>query len=90
MLLLFNFIFICNHLFIGPGGLDPYEVFEALPENMQTCFESQDIAGLQKLLAEMDAVEAKKVKYNNYNNIFSPVLVNFIINYYINFFIYSI
>ena len=26
---------------LGPGGLDPVEVFESLPEELQKCFESQ-------------------------------------------------
>lgn len=32
---------------IGPGGLDPVEVFQSLPESMQEAFESQDTAKLQ-------------------------------------------
>lgn len=32
---------------MGPGGLDPVEVFESLPESMQDAFESQDTAALQ-------------------------------------------
>ena len=28
---------------LGPGGLDPVEVFESLPEELQKCFESQVI-----------------------------------------------
>ncbi|XP_078001363.1 hsp90 co-chaperone Cdc37-like [Glandiceps talaboti] len=44
---------------LGPGGLDPVEVFESLPENLQQCFESKNIDLLQKILLEMDAEEAK-------------------------------
>lgn len=36
----------------SPGGIDPQEVFENLPEEMQKCFESQDIQMLQDLLAK--------------------------------------
>ncbi|KAK9296668.1 hypothetical protein QLX08_009391 [Tetragonisca angustula] len=42
----------------GPGGLDPVEVFESLPEPLQKCFESQDHALLQKTLAEIPQKEA--------------------------------
>ncbi|XP_023332389.1 hsp90 co-chaperone Cdc37 [Eurytemora carolleeae] len=34
---------------LGPGGLDPAEVFESLPQSMKDCFESQDIPLLQKV-----------------------------------------
>jgi len=44
---------------IGPGGLDPQDVFESLPEALQKCFESQDIPLLQKTVAEMDQDEAR-------------------------------
>merc|ERR1719158_376099 len=43
---------------LGPGGLDPVEVMESLPEILQKCFESQDIAALQKAVTEMDEKEA--------------------------------
>ncbi|KPM10321.1 hsp90 co-chaperone Cdc37-like protein 1 [Sarcoptes scabiei] len=39
---------------LGPGGLDPQEVFESLPEELQKCFESRDIELLQKTILEMD------------------------------------
>lgn len=32
---------------LGPGGLDPQEVFESLPQEMQECFEKRDISLLQ-------------------------------------------
>lgn len=38
----------------SPDGLDPQEVFESLPEEMRTCFESQDIAKLQDVATTMD------------------------------------
>ncbi|KAG1683981.1 Hsp90 co-chaperone Cdc37 [Nymphon striatum] len=44
---------------IGPGGLDPAEVFESLPEALQQCFESRDIAMLQKEMSELPEEEAK-------------------------------
>ena len=43
----------------GPGGLDPYEVLESLPEPMREAFESQDIARLQGVLNDMPVEEAK-------------------------------
>ena len=44
---------------LGPGGLDPAEVFEALPKEMQECFESQDIAKLQAVIAAMKPEDAR-------------------------------
>ncbi|GFN77833.1 hsp90 co-chaperone cdc37-like [Plakobranchus ocellatus] len=43
---------------LGPGGLDPVEVMESLPEKLQKCFESQDIALLQQTVSEMPQEEA--------------------------------
>ncbi|XP_076276705.1 cell division cycle protein 37 [Lasioglossum baleicum] len=43
---------------LGPGGLDPLEVFESLPEPLQKCFETQDIALLHETLATMPQEEA--------------------------------
>lgn len=34
---------------LGPGGLDPTEVFETLPEKMQKCFEDRDIELLKQV-----------------------------------------
>lgn len=45
---------------LGPGGLDPQEVFESLPESLQACFESRDIELLKKTLLEMDSEVAKE------------------------------
>jgi len=42
---------------MGPGGLDPVEVFESLPERLQTCFRSGEVEGLKKAAAEMDPKE---------------------------------
>lgn len=44
---------------LGPGGLDPLEVFETLPKQLQECFESKDIPMLQKVISEMDVDDAK-------------------------------
>lgn len=44
---------------LGPGGLDPVEVFEALPEVLQKCFESRDIAMLQEAITKLPEEEAK-------------------------------
>ncbi|CAG2115923.1 unnamed protein product, partial [Medioppia subpectinata] len=44
---------------IGPGGLDPEEVFNSLPESLQKCFESRDVTLLQKTIAELDEEEAR-------------------------------
>lgn len=38
----------------GPGGLDPVEVFESLPVELQDCFKSGDIDELKKVAASMD------------------------------------
>jgi cell division cycle protein 37 len=44
---------------LGPGGLDPVEVFESLPESLQNCFESKDIQLLQDTLMAMPKEEAE-------------------------------
>ncbi|KAL5009464.1 hypothetical protein ScPMuIL_011769 [Solemya velum] len=44
---------------LGPGKLDPVEVFESLPEVLQQCFESKDIGSLQKAILEMPQEEAE-------------------------------
>lgn len=41
----------------GPGGLDPVEVFESLPESMQNCFRSGDVEELKKVASEMPPQE---------------------------------
>mmetsp|Transcript_22941 Transcript_22941/g.73776 ORF Transcript_22941/g.73776 Transcript_22941/m.73776 type:complete len:272 (-) Transcript_22941:844-1659(-) len=45
---------------IGPGGLDPVEVFESLPESLQDAFEKKDVAMLQVALEAMPIDEAQK------------------------------
>merc|ERR1719384_2959456 len=44
---------------LGPGGLDPADVFESLPDAMKSCFESQDIAMLQQVIKELPEEEAR-------------------------------
>lgn len=44
---------------IGPGGLDPVEVFESLPEELKKCFESQDIQLLQETIMKMKKEDAE-------------------------------
>lgn len=44
---------------LGPGGLDPLEVLESLPEDLKECFEKQDIAKLQEVVSKMNEEDAK-------------------------------
>jgi len=44
---------------LGPGGLDPVDVFESLPKVLQECFESQDVGKLQAAINELPPEEAK-------------------------------
>mmetsp|Transcript_387 Transcript_387/g.792 ORF Transcript_387/g.792 Transcript_387/m.792 type:complete len:458 (-) Transcript_387:1384-2757(-) len=44
---------------LGPGGLDPLEVFESLPESMQEAFESREKEKLQEALLAMPPEEAE-------------------------------
>merc|ERR1719384_773854 len=44
---------------LGPGGLDPADVFESLPEAMQKCFMEQDIGMLQTVIKELPEDEAR-------------------------------
>lgn len=44
---------------LGPGGLDPVEVFESLPLVLQTAFESRDTEELKKALQNMPPDEAE-------------------------------
>jgi cell division cycle protein 37 len=44
---------------LGPGGLDPIEVFESLPDELKKCFESQDIPLLQETISKMPEEEAR-------------------------------
>lgn len=38
---------------MGPGGLDPVEVFPTLPKDLQTAFENKDTPLLKKALLAM-------------------------------------
>ncbi|RCN42334.1 Cdc37 Hsp90 binding domain protein [Ancylostoma caninum] len=38
----------------APGGLDPQEVYESLPEEMRAAFDSQDVSKLQEVALSMD------------------------------------
>uniref|UniRef100_T1H0Y8 Hsp90 chaperone protein kinase-targeting subunit n=1 Tax=Megaselia scalaris TaxID=36166 RepID=T1H0Y8_MEGSC len=44
---------------LGPGGLDPAEVFEELPECLKKCFESRDIKLLQETILTLPEKDAK-------------------------------
>jgi cell division cycle protein 37 len=44
---------------LGPGGLDPVEVFESLPQELQACFESQDVKLLQETILKMKREDAE-------------------------------
>lgn len=59
----------------SPGGLDPQEVFEELPEEMRKCFESHDIEALKALCTKMDQeVRVRMIhsSHNVLNSRFSP------------------
>eukprot|EP00057_Strongylocentrotus_purpuratus_P033561 XP_791877.4 PREDICTED: hsp90 co-chaperone Cdc37 isoform X1 [Strongylocentrotus purpuratus] len=43
---------------IGPGGLDPADVFETLPKELQDCFESKSVGQLQACIANMKPEDA--------------------------------
>uniref|UniRef100_A0A8C6Z144 Hsp90 co-chaperone Cdc37 n=1 Tax=Nothoprocta perdicaria TaxID=30464 RepID=A0A8C6Z144_NOTPE len=44
---------------LGPGGLDPVEVYESLPPELQKCFDVKDVLMLQDAISKMDPTEAK-------------------------------
>jgi len=44
---------------LGPGGLDPVDVFESLPEELQQCFESQDIEMLKEAMSKLPEEDAR-------------------------------
>ncbi|MBN3277060.1 CDC37 protein, partial [Polyodon spathula] len=44
---------------LGPGGLDPADVYETLPPEMQKCFDDKNIQMLQDVISKMDPTEAK-------------------------------
>merc|ERR1711913_278487 len=39
---------------LGPGGLDPVEVFDSLPESLQLAFKAGDVEMLERAASEMD------------------------------------
>ncbi|XP_050427990.1 hsp90 co-chaperone Cdc37-like isoform X2 [Adelges cooleyi] len=43
---------------LGPGGLDPVEVFELLPDELKKCFESQNVQLLQDTIKNMNQADA--------------------------------
>jgi len=43
---------------LGPGGLDPLEVLETLPQELKDCFESQNIQLLKDSIAAMEVDQA--------------------------------
>ena len=44
---------------LGPGGLDPLEVVETLPESLQKAFESRDVDQLRQALEALDPADAE-------------------------------
>jgi cell division cycle protein 37 len=44
---------------LGPGGLDPLEVIETLPVELQEAFESRDVDRLKDVLLKMDPKDAE-------------------------------
>uniref|UniRef100_A0A1W7RGQ6 Hsp90 co-chaperone Cdc37 n=1 Tax=Agkistrodon contortrix contortrix TaxID=8713 RepID=A0A1W7RGQ6_AGKCO len=44
---------------LGPGGLDPVDVYESLPQELQKCFDVKDVQMLQDTISKMDPAEAK-------------------------------
>ncbi|KAJ8001384.1 hypothetical protein DPEC_G00168960 [Dallia pectoralis] len=46
---------------LGPGGLDPVEVYESLSEEMKKCFDEKDISMLQEEISKMNPMVAKEV-----------------------------
>jgi len=43
---------------LGPGGLDPTEVLNSLPQVLQEAFMTQDVAQLREVIEKMDPTEA--------------------------------
>lgn len=44
---------------LGPGGLDPLDVIETLPEDLRECFETHDLDKLKEVLEKMDPKDAQ-------------------------------
>ncbi|KAK2500035.1 hypothetical protein MC885_002358, partial [Smutsia gigantea] len=47
---------------LGPGGLDPVEVYECLPEELQKCFAVKDVQMLQETISKMDPTVSNRVR----------------------------
>lgn len=43
---------------LGPGGLDPLEVIETLPDELRECFDKRDTEKLKDVLAKMETEQA--------------------------------
>lgn len=54
-----DFVELTKEERLGPGGIDPVDVFEKLPKSMQEAFEAKDMAMLQVALEAMKPEEAK-------------------------------
>lgn len=46
---------------LGPGGLDPIEVFESLPEPLQKAYEEKDTEALRAFVNSVPVKEAKEI-----------------------------
>lgn len=44
---------------LGPGGLDPEEVYNSLPESLRECFDTRNVELLQETISKMDEEDAK-------------------------------
>ncbi|CRK96958.1 CLUMA_CG010333, isoform A [Clunio marinus] len=44
---------------LGPGGLDPADVFESLPKELQDCFEKRDTELLKQVIASLPEDQAR-------------------------------
>ncbi|XP_041790296.1 hsp90 co-chaperone Cdc37 isoform X3 [Chelmon rostratus] len=48
-----------RHTRLGPGGLDPVEVYESLPKEIQKSFDEKNIQMLQEAISRLDPEEGK-------------------------------
>ena len=46
---------------LGPGGLDPVEVFESLPEPLQQAYEDKDVDALRAYIDSVPVAEAREI-----------------------------
>ena len=44
---------------LGPGGLDPVEVYEELPDDLKKCFDTKDIQMLKDTFEKYEPAEAQ-------------------------------